>query len=144
MPGLISWCRVKLRTSKERKRDNHKMKHNLKSHRVDFPSEKTTKETWYNLQFAMIMDGFLAALINSVIDLHDSSLVSATVTVVRCGKYCDDTSIMLPLVPLHHKLMRSWNKEKAINMGKLFRNVLPKRVSCTPRRDAPTTSLNRR
>jgi len=57
MPGLISWCRVKLRTSKERKRDNHKMKHNLKSHRVDFPSEKTMNkhDITYNLQWSWIV-----------------------------------------------------------------------------------------
>jgi hypothetical protein len=88
------------------------------------------------------VNDFLAALFHSIIHLHDSGLITAPVAVVGSGKDCNDAPIVLPLIALHHKLVRASNKVKAVNVRELFRNVLPKRVACTPRRDSPTAPWN--
>jgi len=79
------------------------------------------------------MNDFLAALLDRVIDLHNGSLITAPVAVVGSRKDRDYTAIVLPLVSFHYELMRASNKVEAVNVGKLFRNVLPKRVARTPR-----------
>ena len=55
-----------------------------------------------NSQFAMIVDGVLGALINRIVDLHNSGLITTPVTVIRGRKDSDNLSVMLPLVSLHH------------------------------------------
>ena len=86
-----------------------------------------------NLQFAVIMNDFLAALFDRIIHLHDSSLITAPVAIVRGRKDCHYAAIVLPLVSFHYELVCSSNKVQAVNMGELLRNVLPKRVARTPR-----------
>lgn len=58
-----------------------------------------------NLQFAMVMNRILGALIDRIIYLHYSSLVSTAVTIIGSRKDSDDLSVVLPLVPFHDKLM---------------------------------------
>ena len=89
----------------------------------------------------MVMNWLLAALIDRVVDLHYCSLVTTTVTIIRCGEDCNDLSIMLPLVPLHNKLVGTGNKMKPINVGELLCNVLAESISSPPRWDTPTTSF---
>jgi hypothetical protein len=79
------------------------------------------------------MDRILAALVDRIINLHDSSLITTPVAIVWSRKDGYDTSIMLPLVTLHNKLMRTSNEMKSIDMSKLFCNILPKRVPSASR-----------
>jgi hypothetical protein len=90
----------------------------------------------------MVVNDFLAALLHSIIHLHYTSLIAAPVAVVGSRKDCNDAPIVLPLIALHYELVSASNKVKAVNVRELFRNVLPKRVACTPRRDSPTTPWN--
>ncbi len=74
------------------------------------------------------MDRILGSFINRVDDLHDCGLVAASVTVIWRGKYRNDGSVVLPLVAFHNQLMRPSNKVQAVNVSKLFVNVLSERV----------------
>jgi hypothetical protein len=47
---------------------------------------------------------------------------------------------MLPLVAFHDELMGTRYKKQSIDLGKLLRNILTKRVTSSPRRNAPATS----
>jgi hypothetical protein len=78
------------------------------------------------------MDRILGSLVDRVVDLHDCRLVTTSVTVIWRRKYRNDGSVVLPLVAFHHQLMSSSNKVQAVNVGKLFGNVLPERVSGSP------------
>jgi hypothetical protein len=51
------------------------------------------------------MDRLLAALINRIVNLHNSSLVATPVTIIWCRENSDNLSVVLPLVALHDKLM---------------------------------------
>jgi hypothetical protein len=86
----------------------------------------------------VFVNDFLAALLHGIIHLHDCGLITAPVAVVRSRKDSDDAPIVLPLIALHYELVCTSNKVEAVNVRELFRNVLPKRVTCTPRRDPPT------
>mmetsp|Transcript_15708 Transcript_15708/g.36056 ORF Transcript_15708/g.36056 Transcript_15708/m.36056 type:complete len:312 (-) Transcript_15708:8-943(-) len=89
----------------------------------------------------MVMNGFLATLLDTVIDFHNGRLITTPVAIVGSREHSHDTSIMLPLVSLHHQLMSPRNKKEAIDVGKLFGNVLSKGVSSTPWRNSPTTTI---
>ena len=78
------------------------------------------------------MDRILGSLIDRVVDLHDCRLVTASVTVIWRRKDRNDGSVVLPLVAFHNQLMRPSNKVQAVNVGKLFGNVLSERVSGSP------------
>ena len=86
-----------------------------------------------NLQFAVFMDGFLAAAIDRVVNFHDCCLITTPVTIIGSRKDGHDASVVLPLVSLHHQLMGSGYEMQPVNMSKLLRNVLAKGVSSTPR-----------
>lgn len=87
----------------------------------------------------MIMNCFLINMVNIIVNFHYSSLVTTSVTIVGCREYSYHRSIVLPLIPLHNKLMRPCNEVKIINMGKLFCNILSKRVPCTSWWYSPAT-----
>lgn len=77
------------------------------------------------------------------VNLHDRGLVATSVTIVRGREDCDDILLLRPVVSLHDKLMCSRNQSKAIVMVECFRDVLSKGVTCTSRRDSPSTSIIR-
>lgn len=81
----------------------------------------------------MIMNNFLAALLDRIVHLHNGSLITTPVAIVGRRKDSDNTAIVLPLVTFHYELMCASNEVEAVNVRKLFRNVLSKRVACTPR-----------
>jgi hypothetical protein len=81
----------------------------------------------------MIMNSFLATLVDRVIDLHNRSLIATPVAVVGSRKHCDDLSIVLPLVSLHNQLMSTGDEMKPIDMSKLLSNVLTESVAGSPR-----------
>ena len=84
------------------------------------------------LQFAMIVNGILGRLVDRIVHFHNGGLVAAPVTIIWCRKDRDDRSVVLPLVSFHDELVRTCNKMQAINVRKLLRNVLPKRVAGSP------------
>jgi hypothetical protein len=53
----------------------------------------------------MFMNRVFAALIDRIIDLHNSSLVTTPVTVIWGRKDGNDLSVVLPLVSFHHQLV---------------------------------------
>mmetsp|Transcript_8049 Transcript_8049/g.11946 ORF Transcript_8049/g.11946 Transcript_8049/m.11946 type:complete len:247 (+) Transcript_8049:462-1202(+) len=91
----------------------------------------------------MVIDFFLGTLFDAVVDLHNSSLVTATITVVGGRENSHDTLIVLPLVPFHHKLMSSSNKTQPIDVRELLCNVLTKRVSCSSWAYSPSKAIVR-
>ena len=91
----------------------------------------------------MVVNAFLAALFNSIIDLHDSCLVTTSVAVIWGWKDSDNLSIMLPLVSLHHQLMGTGDEVQPIDVSKLLSNVLSERIPSSPRWDTPTTPFER-
>jgi len=86
---------------------------------------------WVKLrEFDMVVDCFLINLVNFIIHLHYSSLVTASVAIVGSRENSHHRSVVLPLIPLHHKLMGSGNEVKIVNVGELFCDVL---TECVPR-----------
>ena len=95
-----------------------------------------------------------------LVNLHDSSLVAATVAVIRCWqqvsrhimnpeareltrKNRDHVTILAPIVSFHHQLMSPRNKGQPIVVIECLGNILPKRVPSTPRTYPPSTSIIR-
>lgn len=81
----------------------------------------------------MIMNSLFSALVNRIINFHNSGLIAASVTVVGRREDSNDLSVMLPLVALHDKLVGACDEMKTVDMSKLFRNILPESVTGSPR-----------
>jgi hypothetical protein len=77
--------------------------------------------------------------IHSIIDFHNSCLISAPVAIIGRRKNSDNGPIVLPLIPFHYQLMSTGNEIKPIYMSKLFRDINSKGIASTPRRNTPTT-----
>ena len=86
-----------------------------------------------DLQFAMIVDRLLGNLINRVVNLHDSSLITASVTIIRSREYCDNLPIVLPLVSFHHQLMGTRNEMESVDVSELLCDILAESISSSPR-----------
>ena len=76
-----------------------------------------------------------------LVDLHDSSLVTASVAIVGRAENGDHVPILTPIVALHHQLMSSCNQRQAVVVIERFADILSKRVSRSSRRYPPTTSV---
>mmetsp|Transcript_3390 Transcript_3390/g.4053 ORF Transcript_3390/g.4053 Transcript_3390/m.4053 type:complete len:202 (-) Transcript_3390:470-1075(-) len=94
-------------------------------------------------EFAVIVNFLFGASISIVVYFHNCSLVATTVAVIGRRKDCDNGSIVLPLVTLHDKLMRTSQEKETINVGELLRNILAERVSSTPWRNTPAAPVIR-
>ena len=110
-----------------RRRINHPL---ATVHSVDQCTQKTTQS---HLQFAMLLNRILGCLVDRVVDFHNGGLIAAAITIIGCRKDRDDRPVVLPLVSFHDELVRPRNKVQAVNVRKLLRNVLPKRVTSSPR-----------
>ena len=75
------------------------------------------------------------------INLHDRSLISTPITIIRSTEYGDQLLVVSPIVPFHHQLMSSANQRKSIGVIKLLSNVLSKRVTGSFWYDPPTTTI---
>lgn len=95
------------------------------------------------LQFTMLVNGLLGRLIERVVNFHYSGLVATSVAIIGCGKHRDNHSIVLPLIPFHHQLMRSCNKVEPIYVSELLCNILAKSVAGPAWRDSPATTADR-
>ena len=84
-----------------------------------------------------LLNGMSAALVH----LDDRREVPAAVAVVRCREHGHDTVVVHPVESLHDQLVRPCDELQTICVVELLRNVLPKRVPCTSRRDSPTTPV---
>ncbi len=80
-------------------------------------------------------------VVHVFVDLHNSSLICTSVAVVRCGEDRDNEFIMRPIEPVHDELMRTGYKLKVVHVVELLGNVLPERVPCTSRGDAPACAV---
>eukprot|EP00237_Pycnococcus_provasolii_P010175 CAMPEP_0198710720 /NCGR_PEP_ID=MMETSP1471-20131121/2951_1 /TAXON_ID=41880 /ORGANISM="Pycnococcus provasolii, Strain RCC733" /LENGTH=339 /DNA_ID=CAMNT_0044470407 /DNA_START=189 /DNA_END=1208 /DNA_ORIENTATION=- len=77
----------------------------------------------------------------ALVHLDDRREVPAAVAVVRCREHGHDTVVVHPVESLHDKLVRPCDELQTICVVELLRDVLPKRVPCTSRRDSPTTPV---
>ena len=59
------------------------------------------------------------------------------------GEYCDNVTVLTPIVPFHDKLMCPSHQGQAVIVIERFRDILSEGVPCTSRTDAPTTSIIR-
>ena len=91
-----------------------------------------------NSQFDMIMDCLLIHMGNIIVNLHYGRLVTTSVAIVGCRENSHHRSIVLPLIPLHNKLMGSCNEVKIVDVGELFCNILPECVPCASWGNSPT------
>jgi len=80
-------------------------------------------------------------ILESIVQLHDGSLITTAIAVVGSGEYCDDISVMRPIVPLHNQLMSPGNQGQSIRVVECLRYVLSEGVSGTTRRDAPAATI---
>jgi hypothetical protein len=83
----------------------------------------------------------LQRILQVLVNLHDSSLVTTSIAVIRCTEDSHDVSLLTPIVPLHDQLMGSADERKAVVMVEGFRDILPERVSGSARGDAPAASV---
>ena len=88
----------------------------------------------------MIVNGILRRRVHRVVNFHYRCLVTTSVAVVGCTKYCHYRPIVLPLISLHDQLMSSRNKVKVVDVSELLRYVLSKRITGASGRDTPATS----
>jgi hypothetical protein len=68
-------------------------------------------------------------MFNIIINLHYSSLVTASVTIIGSRKDSHHRSIVLPLITFHHKLVSTCDKVKIVDMGELFCDILAEGVT---------------
>jgi hypothetical protein len=80
----------------------------------------------------VVVNRFFRRLVDSVVNFHNSSLVTASVTVIGSGKDSDNGPVVLPLVSFHHQLVRTGDKVQTVNVRKLLGNILSKGVSRAP------------
>lgn len=76
-----------------------------------------------------------------LVNLHDRSLVTATIAVVRSTENGDHISILTPVVAFHNKLMCSCHQGEAVVVVECFRNILAKGVAGTTRAYSPAASV---
>lgn len=89
----------------------------------------------------MVINSVFGALIQAIVNLHYCSLIAAAVAVVGSRKHRHNIFVVLPLVSLHHELMRPSNKVQAIDVGELLGDILTERVTRSSRRDTPATPV---
>jgi len=80
-------------------------------------------------------------ILHEFVDLHDGSLVAASVAVVGCREDCDDVAFVRPVVAIHDQLVGACDSRQVIRMIELFRDVLAEAVACASRRNAPTAAV---
>jgi hypothetical protein len=78
-----------------------------------------------------------------LVNLHDRSLVSTSIAIIRGTKDGHDVSLLTPVVTFHNQLMGSANEGETIIMVKGLGDILAERVSGSSRRNSPATSVVR-
>ena len=81
----------------------------------------------------MIMDSVPTCLFDGIIYFHNGRLITTAVAIVGSRKNSHNLAIVLPLITFHDQLMGASNKVEAVNVRKLFRNVLAKGVTSSTR-----------
>jgi len=76
-----------------------------------------------------------------LVDLHDGSLVSASVAVVGSREDGHHVLLVSPVVSLHDQLMSSADQSQAVVAIEGLRDVLAKGVASSSRGDSPSSSL---
>ncbi len=87
----------------------------------------------------MVMNCFLIDVINVIVNLHYGGLIATSIAIVGGRENSHYSSIVLPLITLHNKLMSSGNEVKIVDVGELFCDVLPECVARSSWRDPPAT-----
>lgn len=109
------------------------------------------------------MNNKLQGFSHGIIQLHNSGLIPAAITVIRCGKYRHNilvvtpekqfifkirnqikfTSIIkkIPIISFHCKLMSSRYQREIIRMFESLRDVLAESISSSSRIDTPSAPV---
>lgn len=101
----------------------------------------------------------LQAIRQLLVYLHDSRLITAPITVVRCTEDCHHVSILSPIIAcwrrsdqpsririqhtFHNELMGPCNEREAVVVIESLRDILSKCVASATRRDTPATTVIR-
>ena len=80
-------------------------------------------------------------VLHVLIELHNSSLVTAAVAIVGRREDGDDRLLMAPVVTFHDKLMGTGDECESIGTIELFRHILTESVTSTTRRDTPSAAI---
>lgn len=92
------------------------------------------------------------SLVHSFINLHNRCLVSAAIAIIRGAEYSHYILFLRPIETLkisiaahylHHQLVSTRDQGEAVIMVEGFRDILSKRISCTTRRNPPSTAVVR-
>lgn len=100
---------------------------------------KAKKKSWLPTRAAANLQGVLQMLIN----LHNRSLVTTSITVIGSAENRHHISILAPVVSFHDQLVCSGYQCKTIVMIECFRDVLTEGVPGTSWTDTPSTSVVR-
>ena len=85
----------------------------------------------------------LQIIFHEFVDLHDCSLVSASVAVVRGREDSDHVAFVGPVVSVHDQLMGPRDPREIVGVVELLRDVLAEGVASTSWADAPTAPVIR-
>lgn len=86
---------------------------------------------------------YLQSVFQMLVNFHDCGLVAATVTVIGSREYCDDISVLTPVVALHNQLMGSGDQCQTVVVVESLTDVLAESVTSTSGTDSPTASVIR-
>jgi len=65
-------------------------------------------------------------VVHVFVNVHNGCLVPTSVAVVGGAEDCDDSPLMLPQEAIRHKLVRTDDELKTVDMVEVLRNVLHK------------------
>ena len=85
----------------------------------------------------------LQIIFHELVDLHDGSLVSASVAVVGGREDSHYVALVGPVVSVHDQLMGPRDPREVVRVVELLRDVLAEGVAGTSWADAPTASVIR-
>lgn len=84
---------------------------------------------------------YLQGVLQMLVNFHDCGLVAAAVTVIGSREYCDDISVLAPVVSLHDQLMGSGDQCQTVVVVESLTDVLAESVTSTSGTDSPTASV---
>lgn len=80
-------------------------------------------------------------ILEVLVDLHDGSLITTSITVVGSREDGDDVPLLGPVETVHDELVCSCDQGETVVVVECFGDVLAERVASTTRRNAPSTAV---
>ena len=82
-------------------------------------------------------------VIHLFVNLHYASFVAAAIAVIRCRENRHNGFLVIPIEPIHHKLVSSGNQFQVVSMVEVLRYVLAESEAGSSRRYTPAVSVVR-